>query len=109
MNITEVASCCKSLSDENRLSIIKMLTKGEKCACCLLETLKVTQPTLSHHMGVLVKSGMVNSRKEGKWQYYSINCAKFSEFKEFISSITCCENSENSASSDCCECDCHEN
>lgn len=109
MTITEVASCCKALSDENRLSIIKMLTKGEKCACCLLETLKVTQPTLSHHMGVLVKSGMVNSRKEGKWQYYSINCEKFSEIKEFISSITCCENSEISSSSDCCECDCHEN
>lgn len=97
MTITDIAGCCKALSDENRLSIIKMLTKGEKCACCLLETLKVTQPTLSHHMSVLVKSGMVNARKEGKWQYYSINCEKFSEFKEFISSITCCE------------CDCHAN
>lgn len=52
---------------------------------------------MSHHMSVLVKSGMVNARKEGKWQYYSINCEKFSEFKEFISSITCCE------------CDCHAN
>lgn len=83
-----------------------MLSKVEKCAGCLLETLKVTQPTLSHHMSVLVKSGMVNARKEGKWQYYSINCEKFSEFKEFISSITCCE---NSASSDCCESDYHAN
>ena len=48
MTITDIAGCCKALSDENRLSIIKMLSKGEKCACCLLETLKVTQPTLSH-------------------------------------------------------------
>ncbi|MGN0896397.1 MAG: ArsR/SmtB family transcription factor [Succinivibrio sp.] len=85
------------LEDPRASNIHKMLSKGEKCACCLLETLKVTQPTLSHHMSVLVKSGMVNARKEGKWQYYSINCEKFSEFKEFISSITCCE------------CDCHAN
>lgn len=55
MTITDIAGCCKALSDENRLSIIKMLSKGEKCACCLLETLKVTQPSLSHHMSVLVK------------------------------------------------------
>ncbi len=108
MTIIEVAMCCKALSDENRLSILKMLTKGEKCACSLLDELKVTQPTLSHHMKVLVESEMVNARKEGKWQYYSINCSKLSEFKEFISSITCCEKAENSTSRNCCQCNCQE-
>lgn len=40
MTITDIAGCCKALSDENRLSIIKMLSKGEKCACCLFRNTK---------------------------------------------------------------------
>ena len=35
--------------------------------------MNITQPTLSHHMKILVDSGMVNGRKEGKWMHYSIS------------------------------------
>jgi len=89
MTREEVANICKAMSDANRLRILEMLTSGEKCACKLLEELKVTQPTLSHHMKVLHESGLVRARKEGKWQYYSINCDKFMQFKEYIGSVTC--------------------
>lgn len=54
MNREEVAVICKAMSDTNRLRIIEMLTSGEKCGCELLEELHVTQPTLSHHMKVLL-------------------------------------------------------
>lgn len=67
------AKVFKAFSDENRLRILKMLRTGEKCACILLKEMKITQPTLSHHMKVLLKSGVVSARKEGKWTYYSIN------------------------------------
>ena len=50
-----------------------MLSTGEKCACKLLDTLEVTQPTLSHHMKILCDSGVVVGRKEGKWTHYSIS------------------------------------
>jgi ArsR family transcriptional regulator len=64
-----------------------MLRSGEKCACVLLEKLNITQPTLSHHMKILIESGIVKSRKEGKWTHYSINvegCEKAAElFKKF--------------------------
>ena len=93
MTREEVAVICKAMSDSNRLRIIEMLTQGEKCGCDLLEELQVTQPTLSHHMKVLSDCGLVSSYTEGKWHHYSINCGKFSEYKEYISSITCC-NSE---------------
>ena len=63
----------KAFCDENRISILKMLTSGEKCACKLLEELNVTQPTLSHHMKILCDSGIVISRKQGKWMHYSIS------------------------------------
>ena len=63
----------KALSDSNRLQIINILSSGERCACRLLDHFKITQPTLSHHMKVLIECGLVNSRKEGTWNYYSLN------------------------------------
>jgi len=63
----------KALGDTNRLLILDMLCKGERCACKILEKFNITQPTLSHHMKILCDCGIVNKRKEGKWMYYSIN------------------------------------
>lgn len=67
------ASIFKALCDENRIRILKLLQSGEKCACVLLDDLRITQPTLSHHMKILCDSEMVLGRKEGKWTYYSIS------------------------------------
>ena len=63
----------KAFCDENRLAVLEMLQSGEKCACVLLEELNITQPTLSHHMKILVDSEIVSARKEGRWMYYSIS------------------------------------
>ncbi len=63
----------KAFCDENRLAILEMLRGGEKCACVLLEQLHISQPTLSHHMKILVDSGVVESRREGKWTHYRIS------------------------------------
>jgi ArsR family transcriptional regulator len=63
----------KAFCDEHRLSILNLLQSGEKCACILLERLDISQSTLSHHMKILVDSGIVNARKDGKWTHYSIN------------------------------------
>ena len=45
----------KALAEPNRLKIIKMLSQGEHCACEILESLQITQPTLSHHMKILTE------------------------------------------------------
>jgi ArsR family transcriptional regulator len=63
----------KAFCDETRLLVLSLLQSGEKCACDLLEQVSVGQSTLSHHMKILVESGVVASRKEGKWMYYSIS------------------------------------
>ncbi len=69
----EHAKVFKAFCDENRLMILEMLQSGEKCACQLLDTLSISQSTLSHHMKILCDSGVVTSRKEGKWTYYAIS------------------------------------
>ena len=72
-NYLDNARVFKAFCDENRLMILELLQSGEKCACILLERLNIAQSTLSHHMKILVESGIVNARKDGKWTHYSIN------------------------------------
>ena len=91
MNDENVWMICKALGDYNRLQIVRMLSDGEKCACKLLEQFDITQPTLSHHMKILCECGLVETRKEGKWSHYSINCQTLAGFKKFIDEITCCK------------------
>lgn len=67
------AKIIKALSDPSRLRIIDILSCGEKCACDILEHFDFTQPTLSHHMKVLMDCGIVECRKEGLWSYYYLN------------------------------------
>lgn len=94
MQEMDVALICKALGDSNRLKIVKMLSDGEKCGCKLLEAFQITQPTLSHHMKILCECGLVEVRKEGKWSHYSLNCKTLSQFKDFISSLHCCQGGE---------------
>jgi len=72
-NYDDSAKLIKALSDPSRLKIIDLLSCGEKCACDILEHFEFTQPTLSHHMKVLVDNGIVKCRKEKLWSYYSLN------------------------------------
>ena len=89
MKTMDVALICRALGDSNRLEIIQMLADGEKCGCRLLEKFEITQPTLSHHMRILVECGLVNDRREGKWHHYSLNCDTLTEYKAFIDCLTC--------------------
>lgn len=67
------AKILKALSDPNRLKIIDLLSCGEKCACEILESFKFTQPTLSHHMKVLIDCGLIEARKDGIWNLYKLS------------------------------------
>ncbi len=62
----------KALADEKRLRILKLLEVREMCVCEVMVALGLTQPTASHHLGILENVGLVKYRKEGKWIFYSI-------------------------------------
>jgi len=94
MELGEATKICKALGDDNRLRIVQMLTQGEMCACKIQDEFNMTQPAMSHHMKTLCDVGLVKRRKEGKWCHYSIDCAKFREFKGFITDITCSGNKD---------------
>ncbi len=82
---------CRALGDPNRMRIVAALTGGEECACRLLEQFDITQPTLSHHMKILVDSGLVRVRRDGKWMHYSLDCAVFRAFKQYVGELVVCD------------------
>ena len=86
-NFIEEANIFNVFSDSNRLQILNMLSDEEMCACEILEKFNITQPTLSHHMKVLVDSGLVIARKDGNWMYYKLNYSKINDIKKFINQI----------------------
>ncbi len=65
----------KALADPNRLrllSIVKAGEAGEACVCDLTEPLGLGQPTVSHHLKILVEAGLLHREKRGTWAYYSL-------------------------------------
>ena len=90
----KTAAIFKALCDENRIMILKLLQDGEKCACKLLEELNITQPTLSHHMKILCDSGIVVSRKEGKWMHYRISAEGTAYARKCFDALTTVKNSD---------------
>ncbi len=67
------AKILKALGDPNRVKIIDLLSCGEKCGCEILANFKFTQPTLSHHIKVLMDCGLIEGRKDGIWNQYKLN------------------------------------
>ena len=92
MNEIDAAKICRALGDPKRLQIVRMLSGGEMCACRLLDHLEITQPTLSHHMKILCECGLVDTRRDGKWSHYSLNCGTLADFKVCIEQLSCCKN-----------------
>lgn len=88
----DVALVCRALGEETRLKIVRLLLGGEACACTLLEDLSITQPTLSHHMKVLMGCALVVARKDGKWTYYSLNCETLGSFRNAVDGLLCAGN-----------------
>ncbi|MTD41872.1 metalloregulator ArsR/SmtB family transcription factor [Erwinia sp. CPCC 100877] len=85
MNYEKTSLILKAMADPKRLQIIDILSGGTLCACEVLEHFDFTQPTLSHHMKVLEKAGIVSVNKRSQWHHYTLR-ADFVE--EFMLSMT---------------------
>ena len=61
------------LSDRTRLNLLMLLADGERNVTSLCEALKLPQPTVSHHLGLLRMSNIIGNRRDGKQVFYSLN------------------------------------
>jgi ArsR family transcriptional regulator, arsenate/arsenite/antimonite-responsive transcriptional repressor len=70
-----LAEVLKALADPVRLRLVSMVAAhdgGEACVCELTEPLGLTQPTISHHLRILVDARILTRDKRGKWAYYAL-------------------------------------
>lgn len=65
----------KVLADPTRLrllSLIASVPEGEVCACDLNEPLDRSQATVSHHLSVLTRAGLITREQRGKWAWFQV-------------------------------------
>jgi ArsR family transcriptional regulator, arsenate/arsenite/antimonite-responsive transcriptional repressor len=70
-----LAAALKALADPARLRIISLLQAqpdGEACVCHLTEPLGLGQPTVSHHLKVLLEAGLVEREQRGSWAFFRV-------------------------------------
>jgi ArsR family transcriptional regulator len=68
-----LADALRALADPARLRILSLIQAqpgSEACVCHLVEPLGLTQPTVSHHLKVLLDAGLVDREKRGSWAFY---------------------------------------
>jgi ArsR family transcriptional regulator len=71
----DLAELLKALADPVRLRVLSIIAtspSGEVCACDLPGLLDRSQPTMSHHLGQLVKAGILERDQRGKWAWFRL-------------------------------------
>lgn len=74
-NAEKLARSLRAIADPARLRLISMVAAhadAEACVCDLTEPLGLSQPTVSHHLKVLVDAGILSRDKRGTWAYYRL-------------------------------------
>ena len=70
----QLAHTLKAIADPGRLRLLSLVAAhegGEACVCDLTDLVDLSQPTVSHHLKVLVDAGILTREKRGVWAYYS--------------------------------------
>jgi len=69
----ELALIFKTLGDDIRLRILGLLLGGELCVCDIESVLGISQVNVSRHLARMKSTGILTSRKNAQWVYYSVN------------------------------------
>jgi DNA-binding transcriptional ArsR family regulator len=77
--VKEFMEVAKALADANRTRALMCLREGELCVCRIMELLQLAPSTVSKHLDILHRAGLVESRKEGRWNYYRLAGAEAPE------------------------------
>lgn len=85
---TQLASIFRVLGEPARIQILSLIAaqpSQEVCACELVETLGLAQPTVSHHLKVLYEAGLLTKERRSTWIYYRILPEKLSVLRDALS------------------------
>ena len=89
-NANSLARSMKALADPARIRLVSMIAAhedGEACVCDLTEPLGLSQPTVSHHLRVLVDAGFLSRSKRGTWAYFRIVPGSLDALSSFLIAV----------------------
>jgi ArsR family transcriptional regulator, arsenate/arsenite/antimonite-responsive transcriptional repressor len=82
-----VAVLFRVLGEPARLQLLSLIAaqpSGEVCACELVESLGLSQPTVSHHLKVMYEAGLLAKERRGNWIYYRIVPAQLASLRAVL-------------------------
>jgi ArsR family transcriptional regulator len=71
--VRELMAIARTLGDPTRIRVMAALRNGELCVCELVDALDISQSSLSSHLQICREVGVVTTRKESRWIYYSLS------------------------------------
>jgi ArsR family transcriptional regulator, arsenate/arsenite/antimonite-responsive transcriptional repressor len=82
--IAPVINGFHALSDPLRVKVLELLREQELCVCDLCSHFEVSQSKLSFHLKTLKEAGLVRTRQQGRWIYYSLNLTQFVVLEQYL-------------------------
>lgn len=82
------ARTLKAIADPTRLRLVSLVAShegSEACVCDLIDPVGLGQPTVSHHLKILVDAGVLHREKRGIWSYYSLRADALEQIATFLS------------------------
>ncbi|WP_186193827.1 ArsR/SmtB family transcription factor [Burkholderia gladioli] len=86
---TKFCALLKAMAQEDRLLLLCQLIEGEQNVGELEAAVGLHQPSLSQHLGVLREEGLVSTRREGKYMYYSLASTEVLSIMQTLSTLYC--------------------
>ena len=89
LNIKQIEKISKALGDSNRIKILHHISNKGGCGQCsdIQHVLDLAQPSISHHVRILIEAGLIEPEKEGRNHKYSMNESVISEYMQFLSNL----------------------
>jgi ArsR family transcriptional regulator len=83
----DLAGLMKALADPVRLRLLSLVANaptGEVCACDLAGPLGRSQPTVSHHLSVLTRAGLLEREQRGKWAWFTVDSSRLAQVADAV-------------------------
>jgi ArsR family transcriptional regulator, arsenate/arsenite/antimonite-responsive transcriptional repressor len=89
LSLKQIEKISKALGDANRLRILQHISKKGGCGQCadIQDIIELTQPSISHHIKILMEAGLIEQEKEGRNHKYNLNEDLLKEYTNAISHL----------------------
>lgn len=88
----DLAIVLKALADPVRIRLVSLIASspdGEACACDLPGAVDRSQPTVSHHLSLLVDAGLLRREQRGRWAWFSVDRTRFGRLCSILGATGC--------------------